>query len=391
MVRRGELLRLPVIAQDQRIAKDIVRTAKALLLNSRVLQNEVDDVLAGEIRLKNSTALTVYPCTVRAPRGLAIPLAVLDEFAFWRVEGTDPDLEVLRAIRPAMLQFGDARRLIKLSTPWMKAGVLYDEFRNRNDLKEILIWQASTAAMTDRIPLEDLEKERESDPVYFLREYEAQFTDDITAFIQGSDIDAATMKNHTSFPPQEQLSGKYFAAIDASGLTGGDRFTLVIGHRQVLGPSTEKGDGVCLDLLKGWRRQSTKQVLDEIAVICKEYGINSLVADQFSFNFIAELLRERGIEAKKVPFSPRSKPEIFLALKMAFAHGKISILEHKESIRELRSLESVRLSGGGYRISAPRSHHDDYACAIALLAYKNSQPEVMPRLILAGRYDPGWE
>jgi len=37
-------------------------------------------------------------------------------------------------------------------------------------------------------------------------------------------------------------------------------------------------------------------------------------------------------------------------------------------MKELRALESTRLSGGGYRISAPRGQHDDYVTVLALLA-----------------------
>ena len=59
------------------------------------------------------------------------------------------------------------------------------------------------------------------------------------------------------------------------------------------------------------------------------------------------------------------------------------------------ALESVRTSGGAYKISAPRGLHDDYATVLALLAYKaeNSKP---PRelhvhaLNMKGGADFGW-
>jgi hypothetical protein len=123
-----------------------------------------------------------------------------------------------------------------------------------------------------------------------------------------------------------------------------------------------------VDVLRGWRRAAVPQVCDEIAALCRAYGVRAVVADQYSFTFLAELMRQRGVELEQLAFTARSKPEIFFDLKNALAQGTFRVPEHAEMLRELRALESVRLSGGGYRIGAPRGSHDDFVTTLALLA-----------------------
>ncbi|HVB87395.1 MAG TPA: hypothetical protein VNK23_12110 [Candidatus Dormibacteraeota bacterium] len=359
-------LRIPIIAQDLRVAKDIKRAAEALLLGSPLLRNEVDEVLTSEIQLRNGISLTCYPATWRSTRGLTCPAALLDELAFVTIEGAS-DVELVRQVRPTMIRFGETRRLIKLTTPWIKGGLVYDEFSHRDERPDLLVWQASTTFMTPRVSVELLEKERVADPAYFAREYEAQFTDDTEAFLPGADIDFAVRKGVREVPFSESLKGQYFAAIDASSLTGRDRFVFGIGHRASRGNS---GVGFSVDLLRGWTRDTVPAVCDEVASTAKAYGIRTITADQHGFHFLRELMKQRGVEMEQLPFTVRSKSEIFFDLKVSLGQGRVQLLDQAESLRELRILQSRRTSGGNYAIAAPRNMHDDYCCLLALLAHR---------------------
>ncbi len=89
----------------------------------------VDEVLSLEIQLTNRVRIACFPSTQRSLRGWSIPAAVLDELAFFRMEGSaDSDTEIQASIRRGMLNF-PAPRLVKISTPYMKSGVLYDDFK----------------------------------------------------------------------------------------------------------------------------------------------------------------------------------------------------------------------------------------------------------------------
>lgn len=350
---------VPIVAQVRDTAKEIFQYLRAFYDGSAILGQEVENSLATSIELKSGFILTVSTCSYRAPRGVTAPLALLDEVGVWRVEGSDVDKEVYRSLRPAMVQFPN-RKVIILGTPWMKAGVLFDAWQEREEIADRLVIKAPTALMNPRISAEELERERVADPENFRREFEAEWLDDVDSFIPSRDIDANVMAGVREVAAVERVP--HIATIDASGLTGKDRFTFAIGHLA--------NSGVKCDLLRAWSRQSPSFVCEEIAAICEKYSIRTITCDQFGFGFLRELMRQHGIELQQLAFTSRSKPEIFIDLKLALSQGNFSLLDHPEALRELRMLESKRTSGGHVTIAAPRGQHDDYAAVLALLAHR---------------------
>ena len=73
-----------------------------------------------------------------------MPVGVMDEIGFWRLEGSsDSDVEIQSSIRRGMINF-DRTKLIKISSPYMKSGVLHDDFKNHfgQDSPDVLVWRA---------------------------------------------------------------------------------------------------------------------------------------------------------------------------------------------------------------------------------------------------------
>jgi hypothetical protein len=358
---KGDRLHVPVIAQSRDVAREIMSYLSAFYQQTE-LRSEVCEILKGSIELKNGFVISVQTCSYRAPRGISAPLGLLDEVGVWRVEGSDIDKEVVRSLTPAQIQF-PTRKLILLGSPWVKAGVLYERWERRSEGGDRLVVHCPTPLMNPLIPAEELAREQQADPQNYRREFLAEWLDDVDQFLLDSDVTAAIRQGVREAPPTDVFKGCYSAAMDASGLTGKDKFTLAIGHSV----SKTSGQRVSLDAVRGWSRQAVAVVCDEVAALLKTYGLKSVVADQFGFTFLCELLSQRGIEVIQLPFTARSKPEIFLDLKIGLSQGRLGLLDHAESLRELRMLESKRTSGGHYTISAPRGQHDDFACVIALL------------------------
>jgi hypothetical protein len=147
----------------------------------------VAEVLTSAITLMNGLTIECFPCTLRSLRGWTIPVGVLDELAFFRLEGqADSDVEVQASVRRGMLGF-PAPRLVKISTPYMRSGVLWDDFRKAwgQDNPDLLVWKAATATMNPSIRPAALERERWLDPDRFAREYEREFTEDLETFPAG--------------------------------------------------------------------------------------------------------------------------------------------------------------------------------------------------------------
>ncbi len=363
---KGDRLRVPIVAQSKDVAREIVSYLTDFYSNTDLHSEvEADGLLKGSIDLKNGFIVSVQTCSFRAPRGITAPLALCDEVGIWRAEGADIDREVVRSLTPAMIQFPN-RKLILLGSPWTKVGVLFDRWEHRFEDSDRLVIHCPTPLMNSTIPAAELERERLADPQNYRREFLAEWLDDVDQFLPDTDISLAIRTGVRELSFADMLKSHYVAAIDASGLSGKDRFTFAIGHRSVRGSDSVTN----LDLLRGWNRRGVKEVVDEIALTLKAFSLKTVYADQFGFPFLKELLSLRGIEVIQLPWSARNKPEIFLTMKLSLSQGNLKLLDHPESLRELRLLECRRTSGGHSAISAPRGQHDDYACVIAMLNWQ---------------------
>ena len=79
------------------------------------------------IELTNSIVIEVTTNDRRRVRGRTVIAAIFDEVAHWRSENTqNPDKEVYRAVKPAMVTMPEAL-LIGISSPYARRGLLWDK------------------------------------------------------------------------------------------------------------------------------------------------------------------------------------------------------------------------------------------------------------------------
>jgi hypothetical protein len=117
----------------------------------------------------------------------------MDELGFYRLEGSaDSDVEIQASIRRGMLAF-ERTRLLKISTPYLKGGVLFEDFRNHfgTGSADVLCWRAPSSLMNPTIRSDRLACEQRLDPSRFAREYLAEFVDDLECFLPGQWVDDA--------------------------------------------------------------------------------------------------------------------------------------------------------------------------------------------------------
>ena len=384
-VARGERAVIPLVAQDQRAAKIAFGYIRDYFTQSPMLAPLVEDVLASEIVLKNGITIMCFPCTLKSLRGWSIPVAVMDEVAFFRLEGAaDSDAEIQASIRRGMIAF-PTTRLIKISTPYMKSGVLHDDFKRgfgQND-PDLLVWRASTALMNPSITAERLERERRLDPVRFAREYLGEFAEDVDTAFPSAWVDAAVQIGRHELPAQSGY--RYIAACDASG-GGADAFALAIVHAE--GNGAERR--VVHDVMRSWVKPrdgatDLEGAVQEIAAIVKRYGAANCIGDRYARGWVREAFRRHGITYTDATVRDQSGEHVYLDRSSAyletepfFATGAISILDHAQLIRELKNLERRPQAGGKDRVDHPRGQHDDHANALALAAAKARQGFVRP-------------
>ena len=101
----GETGVLLCLAQDQRVAAQILSFVEENLNASPILKQLVVNRTADTIELKNNVRIEVRPASFRKLRGPTYIGIVADELAFWFVDDfyVNPDVEVLAAARPGMM------------------------------------------------------------------------------------------------------------------------------------------------------------------------------------------------------------------------------------------------------------------------------------------------
>jgi len=361
----GETGVVLLLAQNMRQAKVVKGYIEGKIDRSPVLRRHVVAKRAQELELDNRITIAIHPASFRSIRGLSVVCCICDEIAFWWTEDNyaNPDVEVIRAVRPAMATFPHGK-LLMVSSPYTMSGVLWDAWRARDKDPHTLVWHAPTRLMNPTVPESFLKREQARDPENFKREYQAEFTEAISSFLPLELIDACVVPGREELPPNREKF-HYSAAVDAA--YKGDKFTLCVAHYD------RKANKVSVDLLAGW--QGSKQtplrlaeVMPQIKVICKKYGVYTVLGDQFGAEPLKDAFMRSSLEYEERTFTNQSKADIYATLRTRITDGSIELLDHPDSLKELRGLELENLPGGGIRIGHARHvrSHDDYADAMAL-------------------------
>ncbi len=360
----GEVGTLPVIAQDRKGARTVMRYMTGLINAVPMLR----EMLASEptketIELRNRVVIEVQTASIAAVRNYTVVGAVCDEIAFWRTDenAANPDAEILDALRPGMGTIPEAM-LICLSSPYARRGALFEaheEHFGRND-DDTLVWQADTATMHPHAATSRLgrliAKAYQTDPASAGAEYGAEFRRDIESFVSRETVDAAMIAGRHELGPT--WSTRYHAFVDPSGGQQ-DAMTLAIAHRDTTGK-------IILDCLRE-RPAPFKPaaVVREFAETLKHYRVTAVTGDRYAGEWPRERFREHGIN---YALSELVKSDLYRDLLPALNSGSVELLDHEGLKAQLCNLERRTARGGKDSIDhAPRAH-DDLANAVAGVA-----------------------
>jgi hypothetical protein len=377
-LHKGERGVLALVASDRDQTKVAFTYCRDYLLESPYLRTMVaGEPLRDEIVLTNGLRIVTFPCSQKSLRAWSIPVGVLDELAFFRFEGgMNSDVEVQASIRRGMIAFGDRTLLLKISTPYMRDGVLYDDFQRAwgKDDPDSLVWRASTESMNPSIKAERLAREKRLDPSRYAREYLAEWTDDLETFLPTPLVEAAVMRGRTGIPPTPRMAA--IAAVDPSG-GGSDAFTSTICIPE-LDPETGRITVVQVHL-NGWRRERDRHidleaVVQEMAGVMLQYGCSQVIGDRYSAQWVRQAFQRHGIVYVEAP----EKAQAYLGIEPLFSSGRIKILDHPQQTRELTLLEKRPRIGGKPLIDHPKGGNDDFANVLALAANAVIEQHTMP-------------
>ncbi len=321
-----------------------------------------DEIEYSNVRIKVGAA------SKKTTRGSAVCTLLCDEIAYWNLseESAEPDSEILRAARMSLLQFKEHGTIIKMSSPGIKQGVLYDEWMKREDLRQDYIqFKAPSWVWNTILGVNEFKAEHRLDPDGFDTELRANFVDSISNFILPEFVDMCVTKGVKFNLPADDRHTIYSAAIDAA--FKGDRFAFaVVGYNE---------KRVTMYALKYWEGTKKKPVqIHEVATyirtVCKQYGLNEIAGDQYSFQPLRELFLQYGINLVENTFTLPYKRKIYFGMKRLIHNQQFDLLDEPLLHKEIKELVVEQTSSGQIRIGHPQGGSDDLSDATAVAAFR---------------------
>jgi roadblock/LC7 domain-containing protein len=354
----GEKGVIPVIAADRKQARQVMNYLKGMIA-LEAFKPYVMRELTASVEFTTGVTIEIATASYRTTRGYTVVGLIADEIAFWRNDdSSEPDAEVLNALRPGMATVPDAL-LLALSSPYARKGELHrvavDSFGK--DDPDILVWNSDTLSMhsTPRL-VRYVEHEFERDAVVaaseFGRDGKVVFRSDVEAFIDPEAIAAVTAVG--IFERVRADGVTYRAYTDPSGGSQ-DAWTLAIGHWA--------DTRAIVDAIRETRPPfSPEVVVSDCAKLLRLYGIREVWGDHYAGEFPRELFRKQGITYR---VNEDTKSDIYREVLPAINAGKVVLLDHKRLKAELAGLERHVARTGQDTIDHAPGGHDDTANAVS--------------------------
>jgi len=351
----GERGLVAIVAADRAQSRIILNYIKGLLgalpeLAELVLQRRKES-----IDLVNNITIEIRTASFKTSRGYTLVFAAADEAAYWPQEGSaNPDVEVLRALRPGLATTGG--RLWVVSTPYAKRGVLWDAFRRHygQDDAQTLVWKAETRAMNPLVSEAFVAEQLEADPEAASAEGLAEFRADISALFAADAVRAVTVPGRRELAPAAGPVWRYAGFADPSGGSA-DAFTLAISHAE--------GPKIVLDAVRERRPPfSPDAVCEDFAALLKTYGIAEVTGDRYAGEWPRERFAAHGIRYRP---SEKTKSQLYTELLPLVNAGRVELLDLPRLVGQLVALERRTSRPGQDSIDHGPGGHDDIANAAA--------------------------
>lgn len=354
----GETGVASLISRDQRIAKIILNYLEGILQGSDQMRALIVRRTADTIELSNGISIEVRPANSKTLRGPTYVSITADEISSWytSVDFANPDVEILRAVRPGLLSTRGP--LLMVSSAYAQHGVLYDNFKRYYGASappDILVAYGTSRDANPSLSEAEIQRELERDPVANRAEYLSEWRTDTQGFIP-RDIVEACVRDYYELPPTLGISYRCFVDA-ATGVPEGDSYAIVIAHRL--------GDRGVIDAIREIRPPfNAFEVINTILVpLCKAYKITTVRGDNCAGKLAKDPIRRAGISYE---LAKKHTSELYLDPFLGMFNGnKVDLPRHDRAINQICSLERSTSRTGRDQISHPTHGHDDVAYAIA--------------------------
>jgi hypothetical protein len=353
MLGPGERGVIHLIAADRRQARIAFRYVLAFLKASPLLARMIERETSEEIDLSNGVTVQISTASYRTTRGYSIIATLLDEAAFYAVDGSaEPDRDIVAALLPGMATTGGI--LLVASSPHRKSGIIWDarrKFWGVND-SSVLVWQADSRTMNPMISQEIVDAAIERDAASAQSEWLGQFRDDLTDFIDRAAVEACVEAGVRERPPVAGV--RYFSFTDPSGGSN-DAMTTAIGHME--------SDVVVVDAIREVPAPfDPESVVAEFVELFRRYGIKETVGDAYASQWCATAFDRHGIT---YCHSELNRSQLYLTTLPLINSKTVRLLDHPRAVNQFCSLERRTTRGGRDTVDHRPNASDDLCNAIA--------------------------
>ncbi len=373
----GEVATVALIASDRRQARQLTNYVKGLIADSPIIGAEVVNETAEGITFAHRCRLEVHTTSFRSTRGYSYAAVILDELAYFRDDfSANPDRELIRAVRPGLSNLGG--RLLGLSTPHARRGHLYEMYAaHYGKASDVLVIKAQHSQLNPTIDPKIIARAMAEDPEAARAEWFGEFRGDVSQWLSDELIDAA-LESRTGGSRQPEV-----AFVDVSGGRH-DASCLAIGHAEDPKAGERAPPRLVLDVLEHVKAPHEPSiVVDKFCEILKDRRIHKVTGDRYAGEWTAAAFKRNGIAYEA---SELDKSGIYLECLPAFSERRVTLINDKRLVTELRMLERRPRSGGKSDVvDHPSNAHDDAAnaaCgALWLASLRRRGIQIDPRIL----------
>lgn len=277
--------------------------------------------------------------------------------------------EALGAINGRVLPGG---QVLLIGSPWAPFGPVFDMVQEHfgKPTNEIVVVRAPGPAMNPVYWTPGrCEKVRKKSPRDYQTNVLAEFADTEDGIFASVEIESATRAGPVVNPP---VKGRhYVAAMDPA--FRGNAWTLVIIECTGIGGASGVGPTYSVTLSRQWvgskmEPLKANDVMGEIAEICQEYGIDSVVSDQHNVDTIAEFADLHGLSVTEVVIGAQNRLEMVERVNAILSDGRLELPPDRQMAADMKSARK-RVTQNGVTLVLPRSgdgRHADYVPALGL-------------------------
>ena len=346
-----------------------LRTIKAILDALGVPYRERD----GSVELtRRRVVFKSFAATLGGVVGGTWIAAICDEVARWRDadSNANPASEVLGSLRPTLATMPNARLFLSSSPLGTEDAHAKAFDAGNSDFQRVA--HAPTWLANPTLSEADCRK-LEPDERIFQREYAA-----IPQAGSLACFDATAVARAFAHEAPDGEEGRRLLILDPSSGRK-DAFSYAVAcvvspKRAAFGEEPETWRPyvrfLLVDGIEGnfWQRESSETLVDRLAIVAKEYGCESVHADQREAFALQGAFQSRRLPYFVHDWTAQSKPLAVERVRRRFAEGTIALPNHERLAHELATFEERFTASGALTFGARGSGHDDFVALLLTAA-----------------------